>query len=118
MKNPVHPIQVNWMDFLSPESADTRPPDYILKWYSPFASLEMVIGSRLETTMRCFADPRSISSGRYSLVWVLLMLGRVGGGLVDAIVEASFKAVSGSRRECESSRNDAVKERLIAADNY
>jgi hypothetical protein len=50
-------------------------------------------------------------------VWVLLKLGRVGGGLLEAIVEGSFKAVSGSGRECESSGNNAVKERSIAADN-
>lgn len=52
MKNPVQPIQVKDMDFLQPESADTRPPEDILKWYSPLSSLEMVMGSRLETTMK------------------------------------------------------------------
>jgi hypothetical protein len=37
--------------FLQPERAETRPPDDILKWYSPLSSFEMVTGSRFETTI-------------------------------------------------------------------
>jgi hypothetical protein len=41
------------MDFFVPERAETRPPEDILKWYSPWASFVIVTGRRLETTMRC-----------------------------------------------------------------
>ena len=57
MKKPGQPIQVNDMDFLQPERAETRPPEDILKWYSPWASLLMVMGRRLETTMRWPVEP-------------------------------------------------------------
>ena len=52
MKKPGQPIQVNVMDFLQPDRAETRPPEDILKWYSPCLSFVIVTGSRFETTMR------------------------------------------------------------------
>ena len=51
MKKPGQPIHVKDIDFLQPERAETRPPEDILKWYSPWLSLVIVIGKRLETTM-------------------------------------------------------------------
>lgn len=38
--------------FLQPDRAETRPPEDILKWYSPLSSLEMVTGRRFDTTIR------------------------------------------------------------------
>jgi len=52
MKKPGQPIQVNVMDFLQPDNAETRPPEDILKWYSPCLSFVIVTGSLFETTMR------------------------------------------------------------------
>lgn len=67
------------MVFLHPDSAETRPPDDIcgvsyvrrldeplrtiltLNVYSPFASLSMVTGRRLETTMRRGSWPLLVS---------------------------------------------------------
>ena len=57
MKKPGQPIHVKDMDFLQPERAETRPPEDILKWYSPEASLLMVMGRRFETTMMCRCSP-------------------------------------------------------------
>jgi hypothetical protein len=49
-----------------------------LKWYSPFASLDMVTGSRLDTTIRCCESPNSKgASGAAEGVGVSAMAGRV-----------------------------------------
>ena len=63
MKKPGQPIHVKLRDFLKPDRAETSPPDDILKWYSPAASLLMVIGRRLETTMRWPPWPMVMSGG-------------------------------------------------------
>lgn len=45
-------LQVKLIVFLQPDRAETRPPEDILKWYSPLSSLEMVTGRRFDTTIR------------------------------------------------------------------
>ena len=58
MKKPGQPIQVKERDFLQPERAETRPPEDILKWYSPLLSFVIVMGRRFETTISfCFPSP-------------------------------------------------------------
>lgn len=72
MKKPGQPIQVKFRDFLKPESAETKPPEDILKWYSPLESLVMVIGRRLETTMRCPPLRKSMSEEGGGVTGVLV----------------------------------------------
>jgi hypothetical protein len=48
---PGQPIQVKLIFFLHPDKAETRPPLDMANWYSPLASLLIVTGNLLLTTI-------------------------------------------------------------------
>lgn len=102
MKKPGQPIQVKDMLFLQPERAETRPPEDILKWYSPAASLVMVMGRRLETTMRCAGGPAR------SRVMESLRVGDMARKACGGCGRAAVVAVvgeDGEDGECTEERN-------------
>ena len=82
MLKPGQPIQVNVIDFLQPERAETSPPEDILKWYSPLLSFEIVMGSRLDTTMSfCFSTPLMLMVGEMGEKgwWEMVVVKEKGG---------------------------------------
>ena len=118
MKKPGHPIHVKDMDFLQPERAETSPPEDILKWYSPCASLLMVMGRRLETTMRWPCWPwrsREMESERRCVVSVGDMARKADGGCglgdvgdVGETGEAGEGAVRAARKATGRCGRDVV----------